>query len=254
MRFPADFHALRLPVEGVRQCSIPELAIMQEEVNWYNSGHNPDSTRTPMRFFSRKKTPNRFVELLARQSEFTVQGMDALRQYMKNPDSTLAERVSKIETEADEVRRILIDELNRTFVTPFDREDIFALSLTIDDILDYAESTVDEMVTLNVQPNPYLERMVSLLSDAAMEIHRGVLRLEDHPNVANDHAVRAKALENRVERVYREALADLFQQPEDLNGVMEILKLREIYRHLSNAADRGDQAANVIGDIVVKWM
>jgi hypothetical protein len=56
-----------------------------------------------------------------------------------------------------------------------------------------------------------------------------------------------------VEKVYREALADLFSDPQDLDDVMEILKLREIYRHLSNAADRGDQAANVIGDIVVKW-
>ncbi len=110
------------------------------------------------------------------------------------------------------------------------------------------------MVTLKVDPNPFLERMVSLLYDAAVEIHRGVQRLEDHPNVANDHAVRAKALENRVESVYREALADLFQDPEDLNDVMEILKYREIYRHLSNAADRGDQAANAIGDIVVKWL
>ena len=128
------------------------------------------------------------------------------------------------------------------------------LSLTIDDILDYAESTVDEMVKLKVAPNPYLERMISLLTDAAMEIYRGVLRLEDHPNVANDHAVRAKALENRVEGVYREALADLFKDPKDLNDVMEILKLREIYRHLSNAADQGDKAANAIGDVVVKWL
>ncbi len=207
-----------------------------------------------MKLFSRRKKDNRFLELLSRQAEFTVQGMDVLKRYMQRPDSTLAERVSNIESEADEVRRILIDELNRTFVTPFDREDIFALSLTIDDILDYAESTVDEMVLLNVSPNPYLERMVSLLSDAATEIYRGVLRLVDHPNVANDHAVRAKALENRVEQVYREAIADLFRDPDDLEEVMEILKLREIYRHLSNAADRGDQAANVIGDIVVKWL
>ncbi len=207
-----------------------------------------------MPLFSRRKKPNRFLVLLTQQADYAVQGMEALRQFMKQPDDTLAERVSKIETEADEVRRILIDELNRTFVTPFDREDIFTLSLTIDDILDYAESTVDRMVALKVSPNSYLERMVSLLYDAAMEIYRGVLRLEDHPRVATDHAVRAKALENRVESVYREALADLFQDPEDLDDVMEILKLREIYRHLSNAADRGDQAANVIGDIVVKWI
>ena len=119
-----------------------------------------------MKIFSRKKKPNRFLELLARQAEYTVQGMEALKQYVINPDDTLAERVGQIETEADEVRRILIDELNQTFVTPFDREDIFALSLTIDDILDYADTTVDEMVLLKVSPNPFLERMVSLLSDA----------------------------------------------------------------------------------------
>ena len=207
-----------------------------------------------MRLFKRKKKPNRFVELLVHQAEYTVQGMEVLKQYVKEPDDALAERLSQIESEADEVRRILIDELNQTFVTPFDREDIFALSLTVDDMLDYAESTVDELVMLKVPPNPYLERMITLLTDAAMEIYRGVLRLEDHPNVANDHAVRAKALENRVESVYREALADLFKDPKDLDDVMEILKLREIYRHLSNAADRGDQAANVIGDIVVKWL
>ena len=160
----------------------------------------------------------------------------------------------KVEKEADEVRRILIDDLNHTFVTPFDREDIFSLSLAIDDMVDYANSTLDEMVMLKVKPNQYLARIASLLSDAAVEINRSVLRLEDHPNVANDHAVRAKALENRVEYVYRESLVDLFSAPKDLDGVMKILKLREIYRHLSNAADRGDQAANVIGDIVVKWM
>jgi len=206
-----------------------------------------------MRLFSRRKKSNRFLELLIQQAEFTVEGLEALKLFIQKPDEVIAEQVSKIESQEDEVRRILIDELNRTFVTPFDREDIFALSLTIDDILDYAEETVYRMVTLNVEPNQYLERMVSLLTDAAVEIKRGVSELVDPPNVANDHAVRAKALENRVEKVYREALADLFSDPEDLNDVMEILKLREIYRHLSNAADRGDQAANVIGDIVVKW-
>ena len=207
-----------------------------------------------MNIFRKRKKQNRFLELSTQQADFAVQGMDALREYMKQPNDALAERVSRLEKEADEARRILIDELNHTFVTPFDREDIFALSLTVDDVLDYANTTVDSMVIFKVEPNDYMVRIVSLLSDAAMELYRGILRLEDHPNVANDHAVRAKALENRVEHVYREALSDLFGDPEDLDGVMEILKLREIYRHLSNAADRGDAAANAIGDIVVKWM
>jgi len=206
-----------------------------------------------MSIFSRKKT-NRFIELLIKQAEYSVKGMQKLLEYVKEPSEALATEVTQLEKEADEVRRILIDELNKTFVTPIDREDIFALSLTIDDVLDYADTTVEEMHMLGVQPNGFMERMVSLLTDAAREIYMGVQRLEDHPNVANDHAVRAKALENRMETVYREAIADLFAMPRDIDHVVEMLKLREIYRHLSNAADRGDAAANVIGDIVVKKM
>ncbi len=204
-----------------------------------------------MKLFSRKKT-NRFIELLIRQAQYAVEGFEALLKYLSDPDEDLARQVSMIEKEADEVRRILIDELNQTFVTPFDREDIFALSLTVDDILDYANTTVEEMVLLDIEPTSYIERMVSLLTDAAREIYLGVQRLQDHPNVANDHAVRAKALENRVETVYREAIADLFKMPRDVDHIVYMLKLREVYRHLSNAADRGDAAANVIGDIVVK--
>lgn len=206
-----------------------------------------------MSIFSRKK-PNRFTELLIKQAEYAVEGMQQLLNYVREPSESIAQNVTQIEKHADEVRRILIDELNQTFVTPMDREDIFALSLTIDDVLDYADTTVEEMHMLQVEPNAFIERMVSLLTDAAREIHMGVMRLDDHPSVANDHAVRAKALENRMETVYREAIADLFAMPRDIDHVVQMLKLREIYRHLSNAADRGDQAANVLGDIVVKKM
>lgn len=202
------------------------------------------------RLFGGKK--DKFVRLLIEQAAKTLEGMEGLEEYMKDRDVEAAEKVTRAEKEADELRRILIDELNRTFVTPIDREDIFALSRAIDDILDYGYSTVDEMTILNVEPNSYLRRMVSLLKTAANEIYMATLRLRDHPGVANEHALRAKALENRVEDVYREALADLFSGPQDVEHVVDMLKLREIYRHLSNSADRGDEAANVITDIVVK--
>lgn len=166
--------------------------------------------------------------------------------------ASAADLVRQCEQEADEVRRILISELNRTFVTPFDREDISALSRAIDDIMDYAWTTVKEMEMLHVTPTPYLQRMVSLLQEAAREVHLAMLRIKDHPAVASEHAQRAKALENRVETVYVEALADLFNGPAGPKRVIVILKMREIYRHLSNAADRGDAAANIISDIVVK--
>jgi predicted phosphate transport protein (TIGR00153 family) len=199
-----------------------------------------------------KPRQDKFLQLLVQQAEITLEGMNALESYMKKRSDKHAGTVAQAEKDADEVRRILIDDLNRTFVTPIDREDIFALSRAIDDVMDYAYSTVEEMQILDVEPNDYLRRLVSLLQDAAEELHLAMLRLKDNPGVASEHATRAKALENRVERVYREAVADLFSGPDDIQHVMEMLKLRELYRHLSNCADRGDEAANVVHDIVVK--
>jgi len=202
------------------------------------------------RFLKRKE--DKFQRLIEQQASHAFEGMNLLVQYLETTNSDIAEELSFKEKEADEVRRILIDELNHSFITPFDREDIFSLSRSIDDVVDYADTTVMEMVILNVKPTVYMQRIASLLKDAAYEIQQGVLRLPKHPNVAIDHAQRAKALENRVEAVYREAVADLFSGPEDIHHVVEMLKMREVYRHLSNAADRGDEAANIIADIVVK--
>jgi hypothetical protein len=199
-----------------------------------------------------KPRQDRFLASLIKQAEITLQGMVILEAYMKKAAEKHAAAVAQAEKDADEARRILIDDLNHTFVTPIDREDIFALSLAIDDVMDYAYSTVEEMQILEVEPNDFLRRMVSLLRDAVEEIHLAMQRLKENPGVAAEHATRAKALENRVERVYREAIADLFTGPEDIHQVMKMLKLREIYRHLSNCADRGDEAANVIHNIVVK--
>ena len=171
---------------------------------------------------------------------------------LKSATARAVEEVRQCEEDADEVRRILLNELNRTFVTPMDREDISALSRAVDDIMDYAWTTVQEMELLHVTSTPYLQRMVQLLREAAHEVHLAMLRIKDHPGVATEHAQRAKTLENRVETVYREALADLFNGPAGPKRVIHILKMREVYRHLSNAADRGDEAANIISDIVVK--
>jgi uncharacterized protein len=199
-----------------------------------------------------KPRQDKFLELLIQQAEKTLEGIVALEAYMKKAAEKHATAVMQAEKDADEIRRILIDDLNRTFVTPIDREDIFALSRAVDDVLDYAYSTVEEMQILQVEPNDYLRRMVSLLYEAANEIHLAVVRLKENPGVASEHASAAKALENRVERVYREAIAELFSGPENIQQVMKMLKLREIYRHLSNCADQGDAAANIIHSIVVK--
>ncbi len=199
-----------------------------------------------------KKRRNVFIKLIHEQAALTLEGMELLKSYVTECDQFVADKLTAKEKEADEARRILIDELNRTFITPFDREDVFALSRAIDDVLDYAYSTMTEIIILKVEPTPFMVRMCSLLRDATFELMEAVDRLQDHPGITSEHASRAKALENRVEEVYREALADMFSETDDVRHVVKMLKLREVYRHLSNAADRGDEAANVLADIVVK--
>lgn len=199
-----------------------------------------------------KKRQNRFITMIHNQASLTLEGLEALQTYMVSQDPAAAELLKMKEKEADEARRILIYQLNMTFITPFDREDIFALSRTIDDVIDYAYTTVDEMELFSVEPTDYMRRIASLLRDATYELLLAVDCLEEHIGVAGEHSQRAKALENRVEKVYREALAELFCDAKDIEDVIRMFKMREVYRHLSNAADRGDEAANVIADIVVK--
>ena len=146
------------------------------------------------------------------------------------------------------MRRDLIDALNRTFVTPIDRGDIFALSGAIDDVVDYAKSTVEEMGLFQVDTNEHLKLMADALYQASQHITAAVKCLPDLGSKMQEHIIRAKKSENLMEHLYREALVELFKDKD----VVKILKMREIYRHLNNAADRGDEAADILSDILVK--
>ena len=203
-----------------------------------------------MKLFRKRK--NIFLKLLIDQAQKAKEVTESLTEYLKIKDSNLAKEIEIKEKEGDEIRRILIDEINRTFSTPFDREDIFALSRAIDDIIDYTNTTVDEMDILKIQSNDYLIEMSEILKKSAFRIYQAVNIIMTYPRVANEHIVKVKSFENRLEKLYRSAISDLFITPSDLNGVIHILKMREIYRHISNAGDRCDEAANILGDIIVK--
>jgi predicted phosphate transport protein (TIGR00153 family) len=189
-----------------------------------------------------------FSGMLYAQSEKVLEGLDALHAWAEGANDGTRKKVKDIEREADELRRILIEELNQTFVTPFDREDIFGLSRAIDDIMDYADRTVDEMEIYELKPNRFIIDMIDILRKAARELSDAIRLIQKYPSIALEHATKAKALENEMEHAYLRSLSNLFKGTD----TVYMLKMREIYRHLSNAADRGDEAANLIGDIVVK--
>ena len=189
-----------------------------------------------------------FFDLLLSQAEKTLSGCQALVKFLEEDGDP--EDIRRHEQEADDVRRILIDELNRTFITPIDREDIFALSRAVDDVLDHAENTVKEMEIFEVETNEHLCRMAELLRRGAEHLLAAISHLKRHPNVAVEHAVRAKRIENEMNDMFLAALKQLFSG-HDMHLMMS---LREIYRHFNRSADRVDEAANIITNIVVKMV
>jgi len=187
-----------------------------------------------------------FFALLVRQTEATLMGCQELLRFLegeRDPDE-----LARLEQEADDIRRVLIDELNRTFITPIDREDIFALSRAIDDVMDHAYNTVKEMQIFEVESNEHLCRMAELLQRGSQHLVNAMRHLKKNPNVAADYAVKAKRIENKMNDLFLTALKQLFSGADP----RIMLKYREIYRHFNRCSDRLDEAANVISSIVVK--
>ena len=205
-------------------------------------------------FFARlrqrfRKRPDQFLNLLREQAQITVSAADGFRHYLKHPGSKAASTVRKLEKEADEVNRILIAELNRTFATPFDREDIQILSRVLDDMLDELWATVNEMEILGVEPNSYLKEMARLLEAAPRRSSwRWIASRCTRPSPRCTPS--APALTTRSKRS-RASAGRLFRKP-DLESLVEMMKLREVYRHLFHASNRVVER-RTIEDILVKF-
>jgi len=129
--------------------------------------------------FKRGPRQDKFVGYLIEQTQITVEGLRLLEKWLSKSelkDKAIVQMRAK-EIEADEVRRILIDELHNTFITPLDREDIFMMSLYIDDIIDYCYTTVEEMQLLGIDADEHLINMVKLTREATEELELAFHRL-----------------------------------------------------------------------------
>ncbi len=189
-----------------------------------------------------------FYKMLSEHSAKTLEGMKFLSDFFRDSSIANADRVFTAETEADDIRLHLTHELYDSFITPIDREDIFKLSESIDNIVDYAKKTVREIQIYKIIPSDFMIKIGDELVRAAKELDLAINQLNKDLSVAREHARKAKKVENYVEILYHEALVKLFENP----NIPEVFKKREVYRHLSNSADRCAEAGDIIMDIAVK--
>ena len=198
------------------------------------------------------KQESKFIVMLIGQAAKSVEAIHYLVRTLEQVDEETIKAQRTLAEEASELRRMLIDELHKTFITPLDREDIFNLSHCFEDMVTYALTTVEEMNILKVDADDSIRQMMKLVCEEAEQLELAILRLAQNPRVALDHAHEVRRLERRVERLYRTAIKDLFARATDPEGLPGLFYRREVYRHISNMSDRADSAANVFGMVIMK--
>jgi uncharacterized protein len=168
--------------------------------------------------------------------------------------STLNEKnaiLKNLEHEGDQLTHRLFTIIDRTFITPLDKEDISELTSAIDQVLDGTYGASDRLVLLKIQrPSQYMQEFANLLLTACQEIYKGVVELHKGKRESLlEHSKAISNCEHEGDNIYRLAIANLF----DTDDAIEIIKLKEIYETLESALDRCRDVADVIEDIALKY-
>lgn len=197
--------------------------------------------------FKRKDCLNFFC-ILIQQAQSIRDTVNALCAFCANPTLENGDFVKAKEHEADQVHYQLVDAINRTFITPIDRDDLFRLSTAIDDLADYAWTTVKDLRIYDILPDKNLCAMAEILLGMADGLLICVKNLEHGRSVVASEATKVKKLENKLNERYHESIAELFAS----DDFKKILKYREIYSHMNHASDKGDICADLLQNIIVK--
>lgn len=197
--------------------------------------------------FKRKEKLD-FYTVLAQQAQVIVDTVSALCVFCENPTQENGDFVKSMEEEADRLHNKLVDAIHHSFITPIDREDLFRLSTSIDDLADYSWTTVKDLRIYNIQPDKNLLSMAEILRQMAQGLLTCVTHLgKNHAMVASE-ATKVKKLENALNVRYHESITELFAT----DDFKSILKYREIYSHMNHASDKGDICADLLHNIIVK--
>ena len=161
--------------------------------------------------------------------------------------------ITELEHQGDLVTHKIMAQLHRTFVTPFDREDIAQLTHTMDDITDFIHAASDAMLLYKVdRPGRRARELADIIVQGATEIERAMPKLRRRGELKKilKRCVELNRLENAADRVYRSAIAELFSDSSDM---AHVIKWREIYEHMESATDRCEDVANVLEGVAIKY-
>jgi predicted phosphate transport protein (TIGR00153 family) len=199
------------------------------------------------------KKDDKFFKIFGQMTVYILEAVEILGHMLRNPaDPNLAAQAAKIkdlEHKGDELTHRVIDELNKTFITPIDREDIHDLSAALDDVIDLIDGIATRIVLFRIVDSiRSAPEMNAVLLSQAMEIGAAVSNLQDNDHVV-ERCIEINRLENDADRLFQSAIEALFAEVKD---PIDVIKRKEIIETLEAATDKAEDVANVLESIIVK--
>jgi hypothetical protein len=192
-----------------------------------------------------------FYDLFEEAGRNLVLAAELLERMLQRwPDhGELGRDVVVCEQEGDRITHDIIQRLNQTFVTPFDREDIYALASALDDVVDFTEEVADFLALYRIEaPMEQAQALARVLHEACRALAGAIPRLRGFKDIRH-YTVEVNRLENEGDRIMREALASLFERGID---PMMVIRWKDIFERLEDAVDATETTANILEGIVIK--
>ncbi|MFH0772342.1 MAG: DUF47 family protein [Candidatus Omnitrophota bacterium] len=195
----------------------------------------------------------KFFDMFEKSAQNILRGAKVLKEISEN-FSTLTENAAKMERlehDTDQITHEIMEKLNKTFITPIDREDIHELTAVLDDVMDFMEAATERMILYKIKTStPEMKQIADVILNQAEEINKVMPKLKNlkHASIM-EHCIEINRLENTGDRILREAVARLFDNRTD---PLEVIKWRDIYDFLETATDKCEDVAVIIEGIVLK--
>ena len=193
-----------------------------------------------------------YFSLFTQMTSYIFDATRALSEMLNDKDGNYeehAKRIKLIEHACDELTHSISDRLNKSFITPFDREDIYLMSNALDDIVDLINSSARAMVMYDIHESTlHAKHFAQILQDMSVQLHEVVSMLAK-PNDLTRRLVEMHRLENEADDTYHNAIAELFRNGKD---PLEVIRWKAVYEKLEAAVDRCENVANIIESVIIK--
>ncbi|MBZ9686866.1 DUF47 family protein [Clostridium estertheticum] len=189
-----------------------------------------------------------FYEMLNKQAEINAFGVDMLHKWLSSGSDEDKQKLLVYVKEADEARMSMESKLIEAFTTPFDRVDIYSISIAMDKIIKYSKSTLLSMEAFEVAPDDTITSMVGKLKEGTDFLLESINILKNNPIKSQENIIKIRATHTEVEQLYRDGMSIVFKSSDPMNAI----KHREVYHHIKDASLNLEDTVDIFHRIVVR--